>query len=59
MRKIKGKNKPTLKKTCNCRNPTVCPLEGKCLTNSVVYKATVKTNNGEEKSYIGSTEKNF
>lgn len=46
-------------KTCNCRRTTDCPMKGKCLTNSVVYKATVKTNNNEEKSYIGSTEKTF
>ena len=55
----KDNNTITTNKTCNCRNPTDCPLEGKCLTNSVVYKATIRTKNGEEKSYIGSTEKTF
>ena len=29
-------------KLCNCRNKTNCPLGGKCLIKSVVYKATVK-----------------
>ena len=28
-------------KACNCRNKESCPLPGKCLTESVVYQATV------------------
>ena len=46
--------------TCNCRNnaKAECPLQGKCLTTSVVYKATVKTSNST-KTYIGSTEGTF
>ena len=26
---------------CNCRNKDVCPLQNKCLTTNVVYRATV------------------
>ena len=48
------------KPTCNCRNSAKakCPLQGKCLTTSVVYKATVTTSN-DTKIYIGSTEGTF
>ena len=28
-------------KECNCRQNVSCPLSGKCLTESVVYQATV------------------
>ena len=30
-------------KTCNCRKKQECPLNGKCLIESVIYKVTVKT----------------
>ena len=38
---------------CNCRDNTPCPLEGNCLQQNVVYKATITTNS-ETKEYIGS-----
>lgn len=43
---------------CNCQRPNECPLPGRCQTKSVVYKATVTTQNNI-KTYIGSTEKTF
>jgi hypothetical protein len=43
---------------CNCRKPDECPLNGKCLSNSVVYEATVSTTNTNTK-YIGLTGGNF
>ena len=44
---------------CNCRRQ-VCPLEGKCRSNAIIYKATVTTNDeSETKEYIGSTETEF
>jgi hypothetical protein len=43
---------------CNCRNPSLCPLNGKCLTNNIVYQATVKSRNSTE-TYIGLTENTF
>ena len=46
------------KKTCNCKQANTCPLQGNCLQNTVVYKATVNTET-ETKSYIGSTEGSF
>ena len=44
--------------SCNCRKTNDCPLEGKCLTKSVVYKATVTTNR-DTKEYIGVSESEF
>ena len=29
------------RKTCNCRQPTICPQDGNCLSSSIIYKATV------------------
>ena len=46
------------KRMCNCRNKENCPLKGKCLISSVVYKATVKANN-KMKYYIGLTGNSF
>ena len=45
---------------CNCQKGIeTCPLQGKCLTSSVVYKATVKTSDGEIKTYTGCTDNTF
>ena len=44
---------------CNCRGGVdKCPLNGKCLTESLVYKATVSSNEAE-KSYIGQAASTF
>ena len=45
-------------KKCNCQNETNCPLNGKCLTKSIIYKATITTTEGK-KEYIGSCETTF
>ena len=53
------KNRIPTTQGCNCRlNSDPCPLDGQCLTKSVVYKATVTTNqpNLKEKTYHGMTE---
>ena len=45
---------------CNCINKRECPLSGKCLTSSLIYQATVETNNGAKiETYIGLTENKF
>ena len=44
---------------CNCRKRNSCPLDGACLASGIVYKATVTTNIGQSKIYIGSTEHSF
>ena len=48
-------------KTCNCRKQAACPLEGKCLTESIIYQATLSSNNENSQKfrYIGLTEGNF
>ena len=60
---IDGHNKSTLQKkivpskTCNCRKPADCPLAGNCLKESVVYQATVATeDNRPDQTYMGLTE---
>ena len=47
-------------KLCNCRQKSSCPLDGKCLTKCVVYKATVtETTSNNQETYIGLTENEF
>ena len=53
-----SKNEKNNKTTCNCRIKALCPVEGKCLTKSVIYKATV-TYNIKKQFYIGSNARNF
>ena len=53
-----SKNKKKNETTFNCRIRTSCPVEGKCLSRRVIYKATVSYNN-KEQHYIGSTARNF
>ena len=43
---------PPPAKTCNCRVKDDCPLHGKCLVSSVIYKATV-THGNIQKQYVG------
>ena len=49
---------PAPSKTCNCRKPTDCPLSGNCLTKSIIYEATVSSNQGN-KTYVGLCETEF
>jgi len=56
--RINKKCKQEQEKTCNCRKKDACPLLGKCLSKSVVYKATVNTEN-KNKQYIGLTGGSF
>ena len=44
-------------KLCNCRKAD-CPMQGNCLKENVIYKATVKSS-GKEMDYIGSTGRSF
>ena len=46
--------------TCNCRRPSECPTDGKCLTKSVVYQAEVTTTDNDKiQTYIGVTANEF
>ena len=57
-------NKSLLKKPkqdirlCNCRNEINCPLQRKCLTNNILYPATVKCKE-DAKFYIGLSKTAF
>ena len=61
MREVTKTEEPTLNNmNCNCRNKDSCPLEGNCLTPSVVYQATVtRQDNNKEETYVGLTENTF
>ena len=47
--------------SCNCRNRNNCPLDGKCFTPNIIYKAQMTSNqpNYNQKIYIGTTETDF
>ena len=66
--KIDGRKKSILQKTtappilksCNCRRPADCPIAGNCLRSSVVYQATVTTEDSKaDQTYVGLTETSF
>ena len=46
---------------CNCRaGPAACPVQGKCKTDCVVYRATVtETQTGKVETYTGGTAQTF
>jgi hypothetical protein len=45
---------------CNCDNKNACPLPKQCMTNNIIYKATVTTKNtNDTKHYIGMTATTF
>ena len=45
---------------CNCKSPDKCPLPGKCLTKSIVYQATVTTNDSKpDQTYVCLTSNTF
>ena len=59
-KKVLNKHNTVKEKACNCRGgEAVCPLNGKCLTDSLVYKATAKTTGNEEKLYLGLASTTF
>ena len=63
---IAGKNKKVLqeeggdsKRKCSCPSTKTCPLDKKCLTDNVIYQATVTKPNNETKTYIGLSSTEF
>ena len=48
-------------RTCNCINKEKCPFQEKCLTNNIMYKATLTSNqdNYQHKMYYGIAETRF
>ena len=49
----------TKDRNCNCRDKAMCPLNGNCLTTSLVYQATVKVQGRKQETYVGLTEGTF
>ena len=45
--------------SCNCRNKRDCPIEVKCRTKCVIYKASICTPNEKTLSYCGCRETDF
>jgi hypothetical protein len=46
--------------TCNCRKKEECPMSKKCSVESIVYQATVSTNdNSPPQTYVGLSENSF
>ena len=43
---------------CNCHNKETCPLDGKCLSTCIIYKAEVKTPT-DTSVYYGASEGEF
>ena len=57
-RKVLEPNTDALGRLCNCRKKEECPLDGKCQTKGIVYKANVETAN-TNMNYYGLTEMTF
>ena len=58
-KKLLGENMKLEEKGCNCRkNKNECPLGNKCLTECLVYKAEITSEN-TVKSYIGMASTSF
>ena len=51
---------PTAPTNCNCRKKDTCPLNGECLTPSIIYQATVtRHDSNKDNTYIGLTDNSF
>ena len=57
-KKVLGSGQRLVEKGCNCRVPRDCPLDGRCLSNDVIYKNTVTSSDGV-REYIGLTSTSF
>ena len=59
--KILSENEPKKTTTgCNCQKSKTCPMPGKCLSEGVIYGATVKeTVSGKTETYTGLSEPPF
>ena len=48
-----------IEKKCNCKNKSVCPLDGNCKQNDVIYKCIASTSVNPDKVYLGTAEGEF
>ena len=44
---------------CNCRNRAECPLDNKCLTTNIVYKAVISAPGKPDKKFFGIAKTSF
>ena len=44
---------------CNCRNLPDCPLNGKCRTKSIIYKASISAPNSPTQHHFGCCKTEF
>ena len=62
-KKITNSDNEANGKTCNCRNKSNCPLDNNCLTDKIVDKVEVETNDDINelytKVYFGISEAEF
>ena len=60
-KKIINPPRDNITRTCNCIRKHQCPLNEKCLTNNVLYKASITPNeeNSKTKIYYGASETTF
>ena len=56
--KLLSETQPEAENTCNCRDKSKCPVDNKCLTETVIYKAKVHYEHAEME-YIGLTDNPF
>ena len=57
-KKLLEKESSQQSKPCNCKNKDICPLNGTCQQQSVIYQAEISHGNTTE-SYIGCSETEF
>ena len=56
----KSQSQVTNTTSCNCRNKETCPLQNKCMSKDMVFKATISTcNTNDTKHNIGMTSNTF
>ena len=57
---LNKQEQPITPRTCNCQSRPNCPLDGQCLSSSIVYQATVtRHDNQHQETYVGITEGEF
>ena len=54
----KSTNSDKDKKNCNCRKPDICPMDGNCNLESIIYQAEVASQTTKE-TYIGLCDTSF
>ena len=52
-----SREKPKSTPSCNCRKKDICPMNGNCLMNNVIYKCTVfPATRTKQRAYLGLAE---